>query len=114
MTDENKPDEKQPAEAETRMKWVRSPQGVFETYANQGHITWSLDDVTLHFAQIGGIESFTPGDKLTSAYMEKAKITISWRNAKIIHHQLAQIISNYEKANGEINLKPQLASNEGT
>jgi hypothetical protein len=114
MTDENKPEEKQPAEAQTSFKWVRSPQGVFEAYANQGHITWSLDDVRLHFAQIGEIESPTPGEKFSPLNIEKAKITIPWRNAKILHLQLGQIIGNYEKANGEINLRPALASSEGT
>lgn len=114
MTDENKPDEIHPTEAQTSFKWVRSPQGVFETYTNQGHITWSLDDVRLHFAQIGEIESPTPGEKFSPLNIEKAKITMSWRNAKILQARLSQIIANYEKANGEINLSPILASNEGT
>ena len=110
MTDENKP-----AEAPARMKWVSSPQGVFETYANATHLTWSLDDVKLFFAQIGEAEeSVGPGDKIVSVNIQKARITISWRNAKILHVQLGQVIANYERANGQINLKPTLASNEGT
>jgi hypothetical protein len=110
MTDENKPQEAKP-----KIKWVRPPEGTFETYANQTHLSWSLDDVRLRFAQIGmSDETLTPGDEFVSINIEKANITLSWRNAKVLYTQLAQIIGNYEKENGEINLKPKLASSGGT
>jgi uncharacterized protein DUF3467 len=110
MTEENKP-----KKAKSNIKWVRPPEGVFEAYSNQTHLSWSLDDIRLRFAQIGlSDESLTPGDAFVSVNIEKAAITLSWRNAKILHDQLAQIIGNYEKENGEINLKPKLAPNDGT
>lgn len=110
MTDENKPEQARP-----NVKWVRSPEGVFETYANQTHLSWSLDDVRLRFAQIGeSDESLTPGATFVAVNVEKAAITLSWRNAKILHAQLAQVISNYERVNGDIELQVKLASSEGT
>jgi hypothetical protein len=114
MTDEQKPAEVKPADVKPA-KWVKSSQGVFETYSNQTHLTWSLDDVKLRFAQLGEAnESAGPGDALVTVNVHKATITVSWRNAKILHAQLGLIVGNYEKVNGEINLKPTLASNEGT
>ena len=110
MTDENKP-----AEEAKPIEWVKSLQGVFETYSNQTHISWSLDDVRLRFAQIGQIdETITPGRGFVPINVEKANVTIPWRVAKVLHAQLSQVISNYEKVNGEINLRPALASSEGT
>jgi hypothetical protein len=107
-------DEKTQQESKVPIRWVKSPEGLFQTYANQMHINWSLDDVRLRFAEIGPSNDAGPGDKLISVYVEKAAITITWRNAKILLNGLSAIISNYEKVNGEINLKPELASNEGT
>jgi hypothetical protein len=95
--------------------WVKPPQGAFEAYSNQTHINWSLDDVRLRFAQIGESGEYTgPGSPLISVNYEKAAITLSWRNAKILQAKLATLISNYEKVNGEIKLQVTLASNEGT
>jgi hypothetical protein len=108
MTDENKPEEERP-----KIKWTRAPEGVFETYSNGTHLAWSLDDVRLRFAQLGQSDkSLTPGDALVSIYIEKATITLTWRNAKILLVQLSQVIANYEKVNGQIDLEPKLASNE--
>lgn len=108
-------EENRPTEAKPTIKWVRSPYGVFETYANGTTVTWSLDDVTLRFAQLGSTEeTLTPGDKISSLNFQKATITIPWRMAKILHLQLGQLIANYEKVNGEINLKPTITPNEGT
>ncbi|MGC2694345.1 MAG: DUF3467 domain-containing protein [Candidatus Angelobacter sp.] len=112
MTDTKQPEK--PTEAPTRIKWVASPHGVFEYYSNQGTVTWSLDDVMLHFAQISTLESTAPGEKLSTVNIERARITIPWRGAKILQLQLATLIANYESVNGEINLTPQLTSNEGT
>lgn len=110
MTDEKKQEQETPI-----IKWVRPPEGVFETYSNQTHLAWSLDDVRVRFAQLGlRDDTLSPGSPFVSVNVEKAAITLSWRNAKILHHQLSQIISNYEKENGEINLKPKLASSDGT
>jgi hypothetical protein len=101
-------------EEKPRIKWAKSAN-VFETYANQTHLNWTLDDVRLHFAQIMEIgENLGPGADVSFANMEKAVITVSWRNAKILRNHLEKIISNYEEANGEINIQLKLASNQGT
>jgi FlaG/FlaF family flagellin (archaellin) len=110
MTDDNKP-----AEVKTGIRWEKSPYGVFETYANGTNITWSLDDVTLRFAQLATTdETLTPGDAVDPVNLQKATVTVSWRVAKVLHLQLGRLLANYEKANGEIRLTPKLASNEGT
>ena len=102
-------------EKNKKIQWVRSSAGVFQTYSNQTNITWSLDDVTLRFAQIGPTdETLGPGDPFVPVNAEKAAITVPWRTAKIILNQLRQVIENQEKTNGEIKIDVALASNEGT
>jgi len=102
-------------EKNKKPQWVKSPEGIFHTYSNQTNITWSLDDVTLRFAQImPADEILGPGDAFVPVNAEKASITIPWRTAKILLSQLGQVLSNQEKVNGEIKLDVALASNEGT
>lgn len=109
MTDNETPENKK------HFKWIKPPQGVFDTYANQTHLNWSLDDVRIRFAQIGEAGDDTgPGADIVPANFEKAAVTLSWRNAKILLNQLAKVIHNYEKVNGEIKMNVVLASNEGT
>ena len=112
MTDKDEPVKSKKL---THFMWVKPPQGVLDTYANQSHLNWSLDDVRLRFAQIGESGDDTgPGAQIVPVNIEKAAVTMSWRNAKILLNQLSRVISNYEKANGEIKIDVKLASNEGT
>ena len=96
--------EKTNVEAEpVPLDWIKSPQGVAEIYANNVHITWSLDDVRVRLAQlVTSPKSPNPGAGYLAANEERAAITFSWRNAKLLRNQLASIIQRYEETNGEI------------
>jgi hypothetical protein len=97
MTEQNKP-----------VKWEKSPSGVAEIYANMSHLTWSLDDIRIRIGQL--IFVGNPGDVITPIAEERAAITVTWRNAKLLRDQLALIVDSYERANGEIKMDIKLAS----
>lgn len=92
------------------IKWVTPPEGVPEYYANMVNILWSLDDVRLKIGQLIDDPADTPpGTNFTPIAQATAAVTISWRNAKLLLADLAQLIASYEKVNGEITTKIQLA-----
>ena len=98
MSEENTPDLKKPVD------WVKSPSGVFETYANNLHLNWALDDVRLRFGQvINSPDTPNPGSALIAIIEERAAITFSWRNAVVLRDNLTQLIESYERVNGLIN-----------
>jgi hypothetical protein len=100
------PEENRPA-----AEWINSPDGVLNVYANSAHVTWSLDDVRIRLGQlVTSPETPSPGPNFKSVVEERAAVTFSWRNAKLIANQLALLIANYEKVNGEIVLNPKLAA----
>jgi hypothetical protein len=53
-------------------------------------------------------DSLTPGSVFKAIFEERAAVTMSWRNAKILRNQLATIVANYEAVNGEINVDVKL------
>jgi hypothetical protein len=89
----------------TKLPWIKSPSGVSDIYSNNVHVTWTLDDVRLRIGQIvDNPETPTPGDGFKGAVEERAALTFTWRNAKLIRDQLTKLIDSYEKINGEINV----------
>lgn len=87
-----------------KMPWVKSPKGVSEIYTNQVHVTWTVDDVRIRFAQIiDSPETPTPGPVFKGVCEERAAVTFSWRDAKLLRDNLSKLIEIYEKVNGEIN-----------
>jgi hypothetical protein len=107
MATEEKPKQQPP--------WVRTPDGVIEIYANLASLQWSLDDVRVRLAQlIEDPNHPTPGPEFKQAAQERAAVTFSWRNAKVLCKQLGELIAAYERANGEINLTPKLATPTGS
>jgi hypothetical protein len=92
------------------VRWVESPDGIFEVYANTAHITWSLDDIRVRLAQlVTSPETRDPGgEKYVGVAEERAAVTLSWRNAKIFRNNLSAAIDNFEKTNGEIKLDVKL------
>lgn len=95
--------------------WMKSPRGSLEIYANLAHLQWSLDDVRVRVAQIvDSPETPSPGPEWRAVAEEKAAITFSWRNAKVLRNQLSELIESYEKTNGEIKLNPPLVVTSGS
>lgn len=96
MNEETAPDVIPPAPKPC--KTIPAEDGVFEGYGNQINVTWTLFDVALRFGQIIP----APGEDPPWANMEVAAITIPWGQAKALRDTLAEIVSRYEKVNGEI------------
>ncbi len=88
--------------------WVKSPNGVFEMYANMLHVTWTVDDVRLRLAQMVNSPAAQNPGKYAGMADERAAITFSWRMAKVLRNQLTLAIENCEKANGEIKIEMKL------
>lgn len=85
------------------IQWAKSPDGVFEVYANMTHIMWSLDDVRVRLGQlVESPETPNPGPDLQAVAEERAAVTFTWRGAKIFQQQLATLIATYEEENGTI------------
>jgi hypothetical protein len=97
------------------VEWIAAPNGVVEIYANLANLQWSLDDVRVRLAQLVNDPSRpTPGPVFAAAAEERAAVTMSWRNAKLLRNQLDNLIGNYEKVNGEIVTDVKLATPEGS
>ena len=104
MTEENVP------AMNKSVDWVKSPNGIFETYANNLHLNWALDDVRLRFGQVvNSPNTPNPGSDLIAVIQERAAITFSWRNAVMLRDNLTQLIESYERVNGLINRHVKLA-----
>ena len=102
MTDKTTESKKTP-------EWVKPEDGVFEVYANTAHLTWSLDDLRVRFAQlVDSPETPNPGDKFVGVAEERVAVTFSWRNAIVLRNALAAAIDNYEKVNGPIRIDIKL------
>lgn len=102
--------EKSAEEPKNLIDWVKSPNGVFETYANTLHLNWSLDDVRLRLGQvINSPDTPNPGPELVAIIEERAAVTFSWRNAIVLRDQLSLLIDSYERVNGLVNRHVKLA-----
>jgi hypothetical protein len=96
MTENNSEPKKAP-------EWIKPEDGVFDVYANTAHMTWSLDDVRVRFAQlIESPETPNPGDQFVGVAEERVAVTFSWRNAVVFRDALNRVIESYEKTNGPI------------
>ena len=85
------------------LEWVKSPNDVTEVYANNLHVTWSIDDVRVRYAQtVNSPQTPTPGVAQLAVVEERAAITLSWRIAKVLRDQLTKVIDHYEEVNGPI------------
>lgn len=103
MSSETEPNKNKP------MPWVKSPAGVIDIYANQAHVTWTLDDVRVRLGQVvDSPETPNPGLGFLGVTEVTAAVTFSWRNAKLLRDSLTKIIEAYEAVNGEIKTEPTL------
>jgi hypothetical protein len=90
-------------------EWIAPEEGVFDFYANTAHMTWSLDDVRVRFAQlVTDPEAPNPGDPYSAVAEERVALTFSWRNAVIFRDALSRLITAYEHVNGPIKMDVKL------
>jgi hypothetical protein len=108
----NEKDESQNSEGPKRLEWVKSPDGVLDFYANTAHLTWSLDDIRVRFAQtVDSPLAPNPGPSFVGVVEERVAVTFSWRNAVIFRDGLSAVIQAYEKINGPIKVDVKLPPN---
>ena len=99
----------QKEEQQKKIDWVKSPDGVFEVYANVSHMVWSLDDVRIRLGQlIDSPKTPNPGPDFTAVAEERVAVTFTWRNAVLLRNQLSILIDAYEKDNGPIKIDVKL------
>lgn len=91
-----------------KARWVKSPQGVQEYYINTSLVMWSLDDVRFRLGQLINADDNASDEDFKAVAQERAAVTMSWRNAKVLRDQLTQLIKLYEDANGDINIDLKL------
>jgi hypothetical protein len=89
-----------------KLPWTKSPAGVIEIYANMAHVTWTLDDLRVRLGQvIDSPDTPNPGAGFKGITQERAAVTFTWRNAKLLSDQLTRAIDAYEKVNGDIKVE---------
>lgn len=100
------PDDEKQQDAPVR--WVPAPQGIAEVYSNFLFVNWSMTDVRIRFAQLvptSELPAATPPTVMVERVaQERAAITMSWIQAKVLRDLLADSISRYEAKNGELKL----------
>ena len=98
MTEETK-QEPQVEPEKPNFPFVPSEDGIFEIYSNLIDANWTLYDIRLRFAQIVpnpiGSETQWRAD-------ERAAVTFSWPQAKVLRDILIDLVKKFEETNGEI------------
>lgn len=89
----------------SNFRYVDTPEGVQDHYANHVQVFWSGVDVTLVFGEM--THSIENLQKHVVSIENKSQITISWSVAKLIVHSLADAVAKYEEKNGELKLPGQ-------
>jgi hypothetical protein len=79
---------------------TKAPSGVLETYANYVDLNWTTFEVRLRFCQLMQPSLLAPSAE--TPIEERAGITVSWGQLKILRNMLTDAINRYEKVNGEI------------
>lgn len=83
-----------------KYKWVPPRDGhpIPELYTNYIVTSWSMYDIR---ARIGQLVPSGEG-KGDFVVEERAALTLTWQHAKAVAGLLAKLVSDYERANGEI------------
>ncbi len=93
-------DDQEPKLEINKFPFVKPDEGIFQIYSNYIDVAWTLFDVTIRFAQIVPLPM--EGDKARFEAEENARVTLAWPEAKILATIMADLVSRYERVNGEI------------
>ena len=97
MPDENKP--QSPLDGQPQVEFViPDPDGIFTTYANNIQVGYTIFDVRFVFGEV--VE--THPEKIVVE--QRAQVTISYLQAKLLNLMLAQLIAEQEARVGEIRI----------
>jgi hypothetical protein len=83
---------------------VESKNGVQRFYSNNVDALWTPHDVSVKFSVLTSIKEATDTSPRTHTYEELAIVTVAWTEAKALALMLSDIVSRYEKLNGEIKI----------
>jgi hypothetical protein len=72
--------------------------GMFFTYANHLQIGFTHFDVRLVFGEVVDV------DPSSVSVEQRDQVTLSWGQAKTLHHMLGEVVKNFEATQGEIKL----------
>jgi hypothetical protein len=103
MTDDNKAHEQQEQETlRPKLEYVvPDPESdLFTTYANNVQLGSTVYDMRMIFGEL--VEATT--DKFVIE--QRAHITVSWLQAKILSEMIARLVAVYESQHGEIKIPP--------
>jgi len=100
MADETNQSQDAPPQARATIEFVvpDPDSGLFTTYANHVQLGFTLFDVRLLFGEIVGLEA----NKITVE--QRAHVTLSWLQAKLLLVILHKALADHESRNGEIKL----------
>ncbi len=82
---------------------IEPPGGTTYFYANLFHITWTVVDLKIRFAELTKIE-MNGHNTIT----ERAVATMAWTEAKTLLKSLEAAVADYERVNGELKVAGQL------
>jgi hypothetical protein len=78
--------------------WVKPKESTPEMYGNYLHVSWTLFDIRI---QVGKL--VPTGSELTEFVVEQqGALTVAWPEAKVLRDMLNDVVTRYEKVNGEI------------
>ena len=83
---------------------VESKNGVQRFYSNNVDALWTPHDVSVKFSVLTAIKEAADASPRTHTYEELAIVTVAWTEAKALALMLSDIVSRYEKLNGEIKI----------
>lgn len=83
-----------------KFPFVKPDDGIFQVYSNYIDLAWTFFDVTLRFAQVVPLPTAQGEGKFEAE--ENARVTIAWPEAKVLAGMLTDVVSRFERVNGEI------------
>lgn len=92
-------EEKKQPETPVKFEWVKRKEGTPEIYSNYVNASWTLFDVRITLGQLVPLDV---GSNTGFVVEERAAVTVAWPEAKVLRDALVDLVSRYEKVNGEI------------
>jgi Protein of unknown function (DUF3467) len=89
---------------EPKIDWVESKHGVFPFYANNVNLLWTPHDVRVKFGELVKVTEATEDAPRVFTIEERVNVMMSWTEAKALQMMLADLVTRFEKLNGEITI----------
>jgi hypothetical protein len=83
-----------------KFPFVKPEEGIFQFYSNYIDAAWTLFDVSIRFAQIVPLPRDGGGPNFEAE--ENVRVTLAWPEVKFLASMLTDLVSRFERVNGEI------------